>query len=120
MKTIPTTPNVPSDTLVTPLPANAVPSLDDLYRLTAQNKRVVVRGVDWSYYKRLSEVVGENGGIRLAFDGKDLEIMVPVRCTKTIREVRGETGEVIAKELAIPFRSMATDDVGTAGGRASS
>jgi Uma2 family endonuclease len=106
VKTLPTTPNVPSDTLLTPLPANAVPSLDDLYRLTAQNKRMVVRGVDWSYYKRLSEVVGDSR-IRLAFDGKDLEIMVTGPLHENVGEFAGEMVRSIAKELAIPFRPMA-------------
>ena len=106
MKTMPTTPNAPSDTLVAPLPANAVPTLDDLYRLTAQNKRVAVRGVDWAYYERLAEVVGDSR-IRLAFDGKDLEIMVTGPLHENVGEFAGEMVKAIAKELAIAFRSMA-------------
>jgi Uma2 family endonuclease len=107
VKTMPTTPNVPSDTLVTPLPANAVPTLDDLYRLTAQNKWVVVRGVDWAYYERLSEVVGESR-IRIAFDGNDLEIMVPGPLQSDYGTFAGYLVDAIAEELAIPFRSMGT------------
>ena len=106
MKTMPT--NVPSDTLVTPLPANAVPSLEDLYRLTAQNTRVVVRGVDWAYYKRLSEVIGESSGIQLAYDGKDLELMVPGPLHDDYGKFAGYLVEIVAEELVIPWRSMAT------------
>ena len=40
------------------------------------DQRTVFRGVDWHTYSQLSQATGESGGIRLIYDGKDLEIMV--------------------------------------------
>jgi Uma2 family endonuclease len=40
------------------------------------DQRTVFRGVDWHTYHALSEAVGEGQHVRLAYDGKDLEIMV--------------------------------------------
>ena len=108
METLPTTPAVSSDTLATPLPANAVPSLDDLYHLTQRNNRVVIRGVDWAYYRRLLQVVGERRGIRLAYDGKDLEIMSPGPVHENVAELSGVLVRVVAVELSIPTRNLAS------------
>jgi Uma2 family endonuclease len=39
-------------------------------------ERGVMRGVSWNFYDRLTDAMGERSSIRVAFDGKDLEIMV--------------------------------------------
>jgi len=50
MRTIPAAiPSAPPTSLTAGPAAPAVPSIDELYRLTAQNERAVVRGVDWAY-----------------------------------------------------------------------
>ena len=54
----------------------AIPSLDDLYRMTAvPDRRAVIRDVDWSLYERLVDSIPEGARIRVNYDGKDLEIM---------------------------------------------
>jgi len=40
------------------------------------DQRIVFRRVDWHAYHSLSEAAGEGQHVRLAYDGKDLEIMV--------------------------------------------
>jgi hypothetical protein len=35
-----------------------------------------MRGVSWDLYDRLTDAIGERSSIRVAFDGKDVEIMV--------------------------------------------
>ena len=40
------------------------------------DQRIIFRGVDWHTYHALSEATGEGQHVRLAYDGKDLEIMV--------------------------------------------
>jgi Uma2 family endonuclease len=97
---------VSSDTLTTPLPANAVPSLDDLVRITARNERVVVRGVDWAYYERLLEVVGVHSRIRLAYDGRDLEIMSPGALHEAVGEFSEGLVQTIAEEVGISCSSV--------------
>jgi Uma2 family endonuclease len=39
-------------------------------------ERGVMRGVSWNLYDRLTDAIGERSSIRVAFDGKDVEIMV--------------------------------------------
>ena len=39
-------------------------------------ERGVMRGVSWNLYDQLTEAIGERSSIRVAFDGKDVEIMV--------------------------------------------
>jgi Uma2 family endonuclease len=89
-------------------PALPVPSIDDLYRMTAHNERAVIRGVDWAYYERLLAVVGERNGIHLAYDGKDLEIMSPGPLHEDVTEFSGELVKVIAEELGIRWRALAS------------
>jgi Uma2 family endonuclease len=43
---------------------------------TAAEQRIAIRGLSWDLYDRLSDAIGEDQHVRLAFDGKDLEIMV--------------------------------------------
>jgi hypothetical protein len=38
-------------------------------------ERGVMRDVSWEFYDRLSDAIGEQSHIRVAYDGKDLEIM---------------------------------------------
>ncbi len=38
-------------------------------------ERGVVRGVSWEFYDQLSDAIGEQSHIRLAYDGEDMEIM---------------------------------------------
>jgi Uma2 family endonuclease len=39
-------------------------------------ERGVMRGVSWNLYDRLTDAIGERSSIRVAFDGKDVEIVV--------------------------------------------
>ena len=53
-----------------------VPSLEELERLTAiPDRRVVYRGVDWSFYEQLVDSIPESSKIHVDYDGKDLEVM---------------------------------------------
>ena len=53
-----------------------------LRRVTGEpsgDQRIVFRGVEWDLYDRLTEAVGQDQHIRVAFDGKDMEIMTTGR-----------------------------------------
>lgn len=82
----------------------AVPTREEIARLKPDERRIF-RGVDWSFYERIHEVVGVNRGLRIAFDGEDLEIMP----TGRVHEVRSDFAfrfiEVVTEELAIPAQS---------------
>ncbi len=73
--TTPTIPEAPAP-LEIPGPVVRVPSLDEVYRLTeVPDRRVVYRGVDWSFYEKLVDSIPERSNIHVDYDGKDLEIM---------------------------------------------
>jgi hypothetical protein len=40
------------------------------------DERGVIRGVSWNLYDQLTAAIGEQSSIRIAFDGRDVEIMV--------------------------------------------
>ncbi len=63
----------PSSGAAAPSPGAAVPP--PVYAPIPGDQRIVIRGVDWDLYDRLSEAIGEDQHVRLAYDGKDLEIM---------------------------------------------
>jgi Uma2 family endonuclease len=85
-----------------------VPSVAELYRLTAQNERVVIRGVDWAYYQKLLLTVGEHRGLRLAYDGKDLEIMSPSPLHEAAKVFAGRLVDLVTEELDIDVMNLAS------------
>jgi Uma2 family endonuclease len=109
MKTTPTTPII--DPIGSPEPLSAptanlaLPSPDDIYRMPF-DERWVIRGVDWDFYTRLLDVVGERPSVRIAYDGKDLEIMVTGPLHDNTAELAGDLVGVIGEELEIPWRAM--------------
>ena len=48
-------------------------------------ERGVIRDASWYLYDRLSDAIGERSLFRLAYDGRDIEIMARGRSTKTSR-----------------------------------
>jgi Uma2 family endonuclease len=106
-------PTIPLDaTSAAPISAPTRPSLaneitvDALYCMTAQNERAVIRGVDWADYERLLEVVGERSAIRLAYDGKDLEIMSPGPLHDDVKGRAGKFVEIVSEELDVAWRNL--------------
>jgi Uma2 family endonuclease len=61
-----------STTKTIPRP-NAAPSRKPS---AAAEERGVVRGASWDLYDRLTDAMGESGAVKVAYDGKDMEIMV--------------------------------------------
>jgi Uma2 family endonuclease len=110
MKSVPTilieTP--PAKTIAPPAP-RAIPDLitvDQMLDLTAQTERAVDRDGDCDYYSRVLVSVGEKRGIRLAFDGKDLEIMSSGPFHDDVNRLAGKFVEVISEELDLAWRSL--------------
>ena len=44
--------------------------------LIPAEERGVMRGASWNFYDRLTDAISERLSVRIAFDGKDVEIMV--------------------------------------------
>jgi len=66
-------------------------------------QRIVFRGVDWHTYNQLCQATGEGGGIRLIYDGKDLEIMVVGNIHEQIKELLGVIVRAVATGLDLDF-----------------
>jgi Uma2 family endonuclease len=104
MPTTPTTePLIPPEPLPAPPTTPAVPTLDQLEALTP-DERQVFRGVDWDFYERVLDVVGERPRFRIAYDGRDVEIMPVSQLHEEDAWFGAALIQVIAKELRIPWR----------------
>jgi Uma2 family endonuclease len=96
---------------VTPSPSpdvtpRSIPSLDDLYEWTAEpDHRVVIRGVDWTFYEQLVDSIPEGVHIHVDYDGKDLEIVSPSMIHDRSRGLLGRVVSLVAEECEIPIKS---------------
>ena len=85
----------------------AIPSLDELYRMTAQpEQRVVIRNVEWSFYERLVDSIPPRAHIHVDYDGKDLEIMSPSPVHDGVRKLLGQLAEAVAQVLRVPYKAL--------------
>ncbi len=102
--TTPTTASVPRDG---PPAASGVPSLDEIYRLTAvPEDRVLFRNVDWSFYDRLVDSIPESSNIHVDYDGKDLEVMARGFKHGRSNRLLGLFVDIVTEELQIPRRGL--------------
>jgi Uma2 family endonuclease len=101
-----------TDRTMTPLsvevpgPVTHVPSLEELERLTdVPERRVVYRGVDWSFYEELVDSIPETTNIHVDYDGKDLEVMAKGRKHELVRGLLCRFVDVFCEELMISYKS---------------
>jgi Uma2 family endonuclease len=95
MSTITSTP--PSVATSHPMPVpNAAKMLGE--------QRIAIRDIPWDLYDRLSEAIGEGQNVHLAYDGKDLEIMVLSREHEDFKDLFGRLVNTITDELYIANR----------------
>jgi Uma2 family endonuclease len=88
-------------------PSLPVPSLDELYRMTAEpDQRIVIRDVDWTFYEQLVDSIPPRAHIHVDYDGKDLEIMSPSPLHDGSRKLLGQLAEAVAQVLRIPYKSL--------------
>jgi Uma2 family endonuclease len=100
----PTTGSAPHDGLAG---ADGIPSLDEMYALTAVPEQpVVFPNVDWSFYERLVDSIPESSNIHVDFDGKDLEITGRGWKHETTNSLLGQFIDVVTMELGIPRKRL--------------
>jgi hypothetical protein len=68
--------------------------------------RICIPGVNWSFYEWLVDSIPEGAGIRVAFDGTDVEIIKTSPEHEDFKELLGRFVGLIAVELGIPHKSM--------------
>jgi len=87
-----------------PRPSPTPPSALRTSEVTPGERRILIRGLSWDLYDRLSDEIGEGQHIRLAFDGRDLEIMSPGFMHEGSRDLLSRLVSAVTVELAIPCR----------------
>ena len=68
--------------------------------------RICIPGVNWSFYEWLVDSIPEGTGVRVAFDGTDVEIMTTSPEHEDFKELLGRFVGLVAEELGIPHKSM--------------
>jgi Uma2 family endonuclease len=76
-------------------PANASPVKQD-------EQRIVIRGLNWNLYDQLSDAIGEDQHVRLAYDGRNLEIMRTSYLHEHFNELLGKIAATVSRVLSIP------------------
>jgi hypothetical protein len=66
--------------------------------------RVVIADVTWDMYERLISAVSEGENCRVAYDGKDIEIMNVGPIHDSLGEILGQFINVVSEELKIDLR----------------
>jgi hypothetical protein len=69
-------------------------------------ERVVALGVPWVIYDRLTDAMGEGSHIRIAYDGKDMEIMVVGPIHERRKELLSSFIEEVSVGLRINFQAF--------------
>jgi Uma2 family endonuclease len=68
--------------------------------------RIVVAGVTWEDYDRFSRAVRDGENCRVAFDGKDIELMVLGPFHESIRGIVDAFIAIVARELGVEHRAV--------------
>jgi Uma2 family endonuclease len=66
------------------------------------DQRIAFRGVGWHVYETLVDSIGEGQHVRVAYDGKDLEIMTTGYLHEGYKGLFGRVMDVVTEELDIP------------------
>ena len=90
-------------TLATTRPAAAPGRLSS--GLIPGDQRIVIRGVDRDLYNRLDAAIGEGQHIRLAYDGKDLELMTTGYVHERFKELFGSLMRALMLGLGVDFET---------------
>jgi Uma2 family endonuclease len=87
-------------------PITTISSSNSETTRVAQEECGVMRNVSWHFYDRLSDAIGEQPNIRMAYDGKDLEIMTSAPGHERSRELLGSFIEAVAEGIEVDFRPV--------------
>ena len=94
------------------------PTAPSMAPAAPEEERGVMRGVSWNLYDRLTDAIGERSSIRVAFDGKDVEIMVVGPVHEGVGRLLDLFVSLSCRRPGPRFLSAWCDDLEAAGGRA--
>ena len=69
-------------------------------------ERGVMRDVSWEFYDQVSDAIGEQSHIRVAYDGNDMEIMTLGPKHERSKGLLGSFIEAVAEGLEVDFRPV--------------
>ena len=72
---------------------------------SAPEQRFVIRAVDWDWYEKLLELVGDRAAIRITYDRGNLELMSPALEHEDYKKLFGRFVETVTEELELPCRA---------------
>jgi Uma2 family endonuclease len=70
------------------------------------DQRIAIRGLSWELYDALSDAIGDRQHVYMAYDGKDLEIMVKGPAHEDFKDLFGQLVHAIAHDLNVPRRGL--------------
>ena len=73
---------------------------------TGGETRIAVKGVGWNVYESWVDSLPERTPIRMAYDGRNLEIMVKGPLHENFRDLLGRFVRVVSSALAIPVKGL--------------
>ncbi|MFO0889714.1 MAG: Uma2 family endonuclease [Isosphaeraceae bacterium] len=68
--------------------------------------RIAIKGVPWTVYETWIDSLPEGTPVRMAYDGRDLEIMVKGPVHESFRDLLGRFVREVSESLAIPLKSL--------------
>jgi len=83
---------------------SAAPSAQRAPEVVPGEKRIMIRGLSWELYDRLSDAIGEGQYVRLAFDGSNLEIMTTGPLHEDVKDLLARLVNAVTMELDIPCK----------------
>jgi Uma2 family endonuclease len=87
---------------ITALPSTPVTKRRDPVDVFAGDQRIVIRDVGWHVYETVVDSVGEGQHVRVAYDGKDLELMTTGYVHEGYKYSFGRLMDAVTEELDIP------------------
>jgi Uma2 family endonuclease len=73
---------------------------------TGGETRIVIEGVDWKVYESWVGSLPEGSPVRMAYDGKNLEIMVKGPLHENFRDFLGRFVREVAASFAVPLKGL--------------
>jgi Uma2 family endonuclease len=74
--------------------------------MISPDKRVIIADATWDDYERFCDATSEGSNVRIAFDGKDIEIMTLGPRHESLRDLLGQFVHLVAGELLIERQAV--------------
>jgi len=91
---------------ITRSPRPAIARVPDVPVAAPADERIAIRDVSWELYDRLTDEIGDGQNIRVAYDGRDIEIMTLGPLHEDFKDLLGLFVNLVLLELGVNFRGL--------------